>query len=75
MEQFLKSLFETVISVVFGGLMFWLAWSPMVHLLFPGWVANGSIAANLPYWDAVCVFVVFSWLAAHFHTKEKNSES
>jgi hypothetical protein len=47
----------TVGALLGGTLVYWL-WPIAVPVAFPGLVANGTLAASLPWWPSVCL----TWL-------------
>jgi phosphotransferase system glucose/maltose/N-acetylglucosamine-specific IIC component len=66
MEDFLEFFGAAVVvtlllffAAVISGTLAWLVWPVAVPAAFPGLVASGTLAANLTWWQAVCL----TWLA------------
>ena len=59
-----------LLAVVSGTLLFWL-WPIAIPAAFPGLVASGTLAASLPWWQAVCLTWVFQILVKSTTTNSK----
>jgi hypothetical protein len=66
MEKFLKALGAIIviaigvfIGAILGGTILWWIWPYALPIAFPNAVGAGVLAANIPWWNAVCLTWLF----------------
>lgn len=62
LETFTNSLMIAIllfVSATIGGTLLWILY-PHIHSLFPSAASTGVIAADLNWWNAVCVVWIFN---------------
>ena len=82
----IKNLFKLIFGLIIGaggiatvaalallsGTIVWLIWPVAVPIAFPGLVENGTLAASLPWWGAVCLTWLMGILVKSNQTNNNN---
>ena len=55
------------LALIGGTIVFWL-WPVAIPTAFPGLVENGTLAASLPWWGAVCLTWIMGLLVRSTNT-------